>query len=47
MEHVPTASTAHRSVLRARIAGQMGRVYELNPVLATLTPSLIFLLMDS
>jgi len=29
----------------SQIAGQMGRVYELNPLLATLTPSLIFLLI--
>lgn len=28
----------------SQIAGQMGRVYELNPLLATLTPSLVFLL---
>ncbi len=28
----------------SQIAGQMGRVYDLDPVLATLTPSLIFLL---
>jgi lipopolysaccharide export system permease protein len=29
----------------SQIAGQLGRVYELNPVLSTLTPSLIFLLI--
>lgn len=29
----------------SQIAGQMGRVYDLNPLLATLTPSVIFLLI--
>lgn len=31
--------------IMSQVAGQMGRVYEINPLLATLTPSIVFLLI--